>query len=341
MTYKARLNPEDFSLLSTSLNEVEKEYVLQQMWMQVSKQSFVISEKDKSKAYLIYPYVYGFADGFLQQFEPCDYFDFRYLMNELALNLMQRQVQHQGEDLVDALTSLDDLDENDPHFLHAINLGGEDGVKSAKNQNYLSTGLYDLFGRTKFTYEQNTENHDFAYELGKKVGGLINKNAKIFSSFAGDTSTQRLEESRLFEKAYEEYEHDVIVKGLWAKAIAEAEGNEKKVEAIYLKLRVQQIKDETELSAKSKQSKSKAAKKKKLEETRKKREEELQKQAEVNYLQQLEKEQRQLEYEKREEEAFDAIPERSLPLLNILIFVVFVGLIFLAAHLLIQYGKNL
>ena len=247
MTYKARLNPEDFSSLSTSLNEVEKEYVLQQMWMQVSKQSFVISEKDKSKAHLIYPYVYGFADGFLQQFEPCDYFDFRYLMNELALNLMQRQVQHQGEDLVDALASLDDLDENDPHFLHAINLGGY-YAKSAKNQNYLSTGLYDLFGRTKFTYEQNTENHDFAYEPGKK-GGLINKNAKIFSSFAGDTSTQRLEESRLLEKAYEEYEHDVIVKGLWAKAIAEAEGNEKG--RSYLpEIKGPTIKDETELSQK-------------------------------------------------------------------------------------------
>ena len=92
---------------------------------------------------------------------------------------------------------------------------------------------------------------------------------------------------------------------------------------------MQHLKDEKRLTTQKKQAKKKAEQKKKLEEDRIKAEIAFRKDAEAAQLKRL------------EQERFDAMPERSFPIFNILIFILFVALFLFAAHLLIEYGKSL
>ena len=58
-------------------------------------------------------------------------------------------------------------------------------------------------------------------------------------------NSRRLEE-KLYEVALEEFELGEIKKGLYAKALAKAEGNKEKADGMYLKLRVQSLVDDIE-----------------------------------------------------------------------------------------------
>ena len=59
-----------------------------------------------------------------------------------------------------------------------------------------------------------------------------------------ETPEDRLTEVQLYELVAEELENNQQSKGLWAKAIADSQGNHEKVSALYIKLRVQMVKDE-------------------------------------------------------------------------------------------------
>lgn len=54
----------------------------------------------------------------------------------------------------------------------------------------------------------------------------------------------RKAEEFLYERALDEYECGDIRRGLWAQALAEAEGNESRAKGLYLKLRVRAMVDE-------------------------------------------------------------------------------------------------
>ena len=58
------------------------------------------------------------------------------------------------------------------------------------------------------------------------------------------TPEDRLSEVQLYEMVAEEIANNQQSKGLWAKAIAETEGEIEKAKALYIKLRVQMIMDE-------------------------------------------------------------------------------------------------
>ena len=58
------------------------------------------------------------------------------------------------------------------------------------------------------------------------------------------TPEDRLSEIELYELVAEEIANNQQSKGLWAKAIADTEGELEKAKALYIKLRVQMIKDE-------------------------------------------------------------------------------------------------
>ncbi len=58
------------------------------------------------------------------------------------------------------------------------------------------------------------------------------------------TPEDRLSEIELYELVAEEIVNNQQSKGLWAKAIADAEGELEKAKALYIKLRVQMIMDE-------------------------------------------------------------------------------------------------
>ena len=56
--------------------------------------------------------------------------------------------------------------------------------------------------------------------------------------------SERLEEIKLYEQVAEEIEQERQVKGLWLKALSEAENDSEKAKALYIKLRVEMLKDE-------------------------------------------------------------------------------------------------
>ena len=58
----------------------------------------------------------------------------------------------------------------------------------------------------------------------------------------GDRQTDNLYENEIYEQIYNEIEAGLQQKGLWARAIAEADGNESKIKSIYIKLRFNEIK---------------------------------------------------------------------------------------------------
>jgi hypothetical protein len=66
----------------------------------------------------------------------------------------------------------------------------------------------------------------------------------IFEKFKTKQSVSRLAEEMLYAQVAEEIQNGIKRNGLWAKAIADAELNEDKAKAIYIKLRVQSLIDE-------------------------------------------------------------------------------------------------
>ena len=71
----------------------------------------------------------------------------------------------------------------------------------------------------------------------------------IFSSAKVKLAAQKLAEEGLYELAAAEIAADKFRPGLWAKAIAEADGDDAKARARYIKLRVETLKAEAELNS--------------------------------------------------------------------------------------------
>jgi hypothetical protein len=64
------------------------------------------------------------------------------------------------------------------------------------------------------------------------------------------TPEDRLSEIQLYDLVAEELQNGEQVRGLWFKAIADADGDEEKAKPLYLKYRVQMIRDEIVIAAK-------------------------------------------------------------------------------------------
>jgi len=65
----------------------------------------------------------------------------------------------------------------------------------------------------------------------------------MFDYFKKKAIINRSNDELLYEYVLEELEKNIKVKGLWAKAYANSDGNEKGIEPLYMKYRVQSIKD--------------------------------------------------------------------------------------------------
>jgi hypothetical protein len=68
----------------------------------------------------------------------------------------------------------------------------------------------------------------------------------LFDKVKKTTIESRRYEEKLYEVALEEVEAGEVRKGLYAKAVAKADGDKEKADGIYLKLRVQSITDDIE-----------------------------------------------------------------------------------------------
>ena len=69
----------------------------------------------------------------------------------------------------------------------------------------------------------------------------------IFEDIIVKNADDRLAEEMLYAEAMREIEQGIRRDGLWGKALAESDGDEKKARGQYLKLRVQSLKDELEI----------------------------------------------------------------------------------------------
>ena len=66
----------------------------------------------------------------------------------------------------------------------------------------------------------------------------------MFNYFKKIAITNRANDEILYEYVMNELENNFKVKGLWAKAYANASGDDNKIEPLYMQFRVQSIKDE-------------------------------------------------------------------------------------------------
>ena len=340
--YKPRLKDKDFKAKGAqSLNETELNDVSVKCWGVLRPQvtSLGLGGEGMSASF-VQGYIWGFVDAYLQQFRPpCTVDSFYEVINRINAsqlgeinlhNLKEEQLSNQ-------------IAEPNADFFTALFMGGADGTIWAVDHRYKPSGLQALFDEGSLVADGRAATNSVSYELGQKVGGALRatKSLGIFDKLKLDSASTRLSDDDLFEQAYDELQNDELIKSVWARALSESDGDEKKAEALYLKLRVQQIKDEKHVSAQKKQAKKKAQQKKKLEEDKARAEREFMRDAEAARLNRLEQERQQLEMERLEEERLDALPERSFSFMNIVYFIIIVVLILLIANTLIEHGKSL
>mgnify|MGYP001546509371 CR=1 FL=1 len=77
----------------------------------------------------------------------------------------------------------------------------------------------------------------------------VRLNMKIFNKSSNDGAAHRLMEESLYADALREIESGIRRDGIWAKALVEANMDQSKAAAIYIKMRVQSMKDELLFSA--------------------------------------------------------------------------------------------
>ena len=69
----------------------------------------------------------------------------------------------------------------------------------------------------------------------------------MFEKFKLNSAANRLIDEKVYEQVVNELSQGVKKSGLWAKALANSEGVEEKAKALYIKYRVQAIKDEVKV----------------------------------------------------------------------------------------------
>lgn len=88
---------------------------------------------------------------------------------------------------------------------------------------------------------------DIACDIKPKVNGYIEKHSNIQCNDTDTSSTynniEKLSEDEIYEKVMIEIEEDKKIKSTWAKAFSKENGDENKAKALYINLRVEEIKD--------------------------------------------------------------------------------------------------
>ncbi len=69
----------------------------------------------------------------------------------------------------------------------------------------------------------------------------------MFESIKKRTASARIVEEQFYEQVVNEIANGYLRNGLWAKAIANSNGQDEKAKALYIQYRVQSLKDEYEL----------------------------------------------------------------------------------------------
>ncbi len=101
---------------------------------------------------------------------------------------------------------------------------------------------------TKYQADLEQEKEERRKKLiAKEEKQILNKPPKIklgiLNRLKMNKIQERLDDEILYEYVLTEVEEEIRYKGLWAKAYADSEGNEKNIEPLYMQYRVQSIKD--------------------------------------------------------------------------------------------------
>jgi len=78
--------------------------------------------------------------------------------------------------------------------------------------------------------------------------GFNTRKSDLFEKFKRNSAAARLLEEQLYERVVLELSQNQRRDGLWAKAMANSDGSEDKAKSLYIKYRVQSIKDEAEIN---------------------------------------------------------------------------------------------
>lgn len=79
----------------------------------------------------------------------------------------------------------------------------------------------------------------------------------MFESIKNNSAKSRIIEEQLYEQVANELDQGAVRKGLWAKALAHSGGSEQTTKALYMKYRVQSIKDELRVTVEIKKQQDK------------------------------------------------------------------------------------
>ena len=227
--YKPRLKEKDFKTKGAkSLNETELNDVSVKCWEVLRPQvmSFGLGGEGMSASY-VQGYIWGFVDAYLQQFTPpCTVDSFYEVINRInSSQLGEINVQNLKEEQLS-----NQIAEPNADFFTALFMGGADGKIWAVDHRYKPSGLQALFDEESSVADSTSATNSASYELGQKVGEALRatKSLGIFDKLKLDSPSTRLSEDDLFEQAYDELQNDELIKGVWARALSESDGDEKK-----------------------------------------------------------------------------------------------------------------
>ena len=334
--YKPRLKDSDFVTKGAKpLNETELDDVSVKCWEALRTQVLSLGVGGEGmSASLVQGYVWGFVDSYLQQFKPpCTADSFYDVLSQINFYQLSQINLHE---LTEEQLS-NQIAEPNSDFLTAVMIGGADGNAWSVDQTYEPDGLQALFDEEDSQHMDTDTTTSASYELGQKVGEAIRatKSLSIFEKIKLDSPASRLSDDELFEKAYDELQNNELIKGVWARALSNSDGNEKKAEALYLKLRVQQIKDEMHENKKRQNENQKNLEKTRQKKEQQKRNKEERIQAQVRYLEKVEKEKLRAEQERIALQEYYSKPAKPFPKSNILIFLIAVVVFFAVTNAII------
>lgn len=107
--------------------------------------------------------------------------------------------------------------------------------------------------------------HNSSNDLGSEINHTINED-KLNHKTAKNNNTQissqtlNLNEDKIYELIMLEIEEGRKIKGTWAKALAQSDGNKDKAESLYINLRVQNIQEEQQRQIEIRNDQEKQAK---------------------------------------------------------------------------------
>ena len=216
-SYIPRLIDDDFNqgLDAIPLNPDELEYLADKLWAVLKPQimTFGVSGLNISGSSLL-GYIWGFVDGYLQEFDPCPKSDLENIISSITFTYF-REVDIAK---VEPEKLNNQIAEENKEFFDALNYGGHDGKCFAENNLFRPDGLVAIFDANSRPADE--EEQSSAYRLGTKFAELSNKvqTTNIFDTLKSSLSPTGFEDDDVYEYSLTEFESGQLKRGVWASA---------------------------------------------------------------------------------------------------------------------------